>query len=197
MRYRSWHEARRTCDKFLPNSMLGPLEDVQDWEHFFDYQKKSNAMSKECEAGGRYLHWLGYRYTKMITKLLTNSVVTILFVVRSSEFEAPKYPSDFLYLGNTKPLSFNFFRPKQPNAKNGDQCLVSYLSLEPNVSVYDFACETKNWQWASCTACFLSNTFHDYSNIVTRGLCSRTKFDTLFEVKRISRLLVHLMTFRL
>ena len=115
-------------------------------------------------------------------------------MARSSEFEAPKNPSDFLYLGNTDPLSFNFFRPKQPNAKTGDQCLVSYLSLEPNASVYDFPCEAKNWQWASCTACFLPNTFDDYSNIVTRGLCSRTKFDTLFEVKRISRLIVSLIT---
>ena len=61
VQYLSWHEARRTCDKFQPNSMLGPLEDYQDWKHFYDYQKKSNAMLKECESGGRYLHWLGYR----------------------------------------------------------------------------------------------------------------------------------------
>ena len=102
------------------------------------------------------------------------------FLFRSSE--VPENPSDFLYLGEAEPLSFDFFRPKQPNSKIGDQCLVSYLSLQPNESVYDFSCETTNWQWASCTACFLPNIFQDYSNIVTRGLCSRTKFDTLFEV---------------
>ena len=62
MQYLSWHEAKRTCDKFLPNSMLGPLEDYQEWKNFYDYQKKSKAMLKECESGGRYLHWLGYRY---------------------------------------------------------------------------------------------------------------------------------------
>ena len=103
-----------------------------------------------------------------------------IFFFRS--LEVPKIPSDFLYLGENKPLSFDFFRPKQPNSKIGDQCLISYLSLEPNVSVYDFACDSKTWQWAACTACFLPNTFQDYSNIVARGLCSRTKFDTLFEV---------------
>ena len=103
-----------------------------------------------------------------------------IFFFRS--LEVPKNASDFLYLGETKPLSFDFFRPKQPNSKVGDQCLLSYLSLEPNASVYDFNCETTNWQWAACAACFLPNTFHDYSNIVARGLCSRSKFDTLYEV---------------
>ena len=107
-------------------------------------------------------------------------VLELFFFFRS--LELPKIPSDFLYLGENKPLSFDFFRPKQPNSKTGDQCLISYLSLEPNVSVYDFACDGKTWQWAACTACFLPNTFQDYSNIVARGLCSRTKFDTLFEV---------------
>ena len=62
VQYLSWHAARRACDKFLPNSMLGPLDEYQDWEHFYDFQKKSNAMLKECESGGRYLHWLGYRF---------------------------------------------------------------------------------------------------------------------------------------
>ena len=62
VQYLSWHAARRACDKFLPNSMLGPLDEYQDWEHFHNFQKKSNAMLKECESGGRYLHWLGYRY---------------------------------------------------------------------------------------------------------------------------------------
>ena len=105
----------------------------------------------------------------------------VLFFNRSGP-EVPKNASDFLYLGETKPLSFDFFRPKQPNAKTGDQCLISYLSLEPNASVYDFNCETSNWQWAACAACFLPSTFHDYSKIVARGLCSRSKFDNLYEV---------------
>ena len=106
----------------------------------------------------------------------------MLFVIRSDKVEVPQDSSDFSYLGEFEPLSFDAFRPKQPNAKRGDQCLVSYLSLEPNASIYDFDCDGLGWQWASCTACFLPNTFLEYTNLVARGLCSRTKFDTLFEV---------------
>ena len=107
----------------------------------------------------------------------------MFYFIRSDLVEVPKKPADFFYLGEFEPWSFEAFRPKQPNAKRGDQCLVSYLSLEPNASIYDFDCDGIGWQWASCTACFLPNTFLEYSNIVARGLCSRTLFDTIFEVK--------------
>lgn len=106
----------------------------------------------------------------------------LFYFIRSDIVEVPKKPADFLYLGEYEPWGFDAFRPKQPNAKRGDQCLVSYLSIEPNASIYDFDCEANGWQWASCTACFLPNTFLDYTNIVARGLCSRTLFDTIFEV---------------
>ena len=76
--YLSWFDAKRTCDKFvecnyynyydypllprfLANSMLGPFGDYDDWLDFFSQQKTSPAMLKECETGGRYLHWIGYR----------------------------------------------------------------------------------------------------------------------------------------
>ena len=48
---------------------------------------------------------------------------------------------------------------------------------------YDFDCEQTDWQWAMCTACFLPVTFTtENSYVIARGLCSRTKFDTQFEV---------------
>ena len=103
---------------------------------------------------------------------------------RSDAVEVPQDYNDFLYLGELEKLPFGAFRPKQPNTKVGDQCIISYLSLEPNASWYDFNCDLNSWQWASCTACFLPNTFSEYSSVVARGLCSRTKFDTTFEVQK-------------
>ena len=41
--------------------MLGPFEDYDDWLDFHTQQKTSPAMLRECETGGRYLHWIGYR----------------------------------------------------------------------------------------------------------------------------------------
>ena len=53
----------------------------------------------------------------------------------------------------------------------------------PRMFRYDFACEQTDWQWAMCTACFLPVTFTtENSYVIARGLCSRTKFDTQFEV---------------
>ena len=112
--------------------------------------------------------------------------------------DTPTSMSDFYYLNTTKQLNIEAWRPRQPNAKNPDQCLVTYLGLEPNASWcvlyfminqpsfifrYDFACEQTDWQWAMCTACFLPVTFTtENSYVIARGLCSRTKFDTQFEV---------------
>ena len=61
----------------------------------------------ECETGGRYLHWLGYR-TDVI----------------------PPSPEDFLHVSNGEALTVDAWRPKQPNAKSGEQCLAAYLGLE-------------------------------------------------------------------
>ena len=56
-------------------------------------------------------------------------------------FRSEKIPergkgSDFQYLGEYDPLLVEGWRPLQPNAKKGDQCLVSYLGLDPNASWY-------------------------------------------------------------
>ena len=59
----SWHEARRTCDKFLINSMAGPFMEFSDWADLHEELNQSPAMLSQCESGGRYLHWLGYRST--------------------------------------------------------------------------------------------------------------------------------------
>ena len=64
----SWFEAKRTCDKFLINSMAGPFQDFADWRDLYDKLNKSPAMLTECESGGRYLHWFGYRYSRGIKK---------------------------------------------------------------------------------------------------------------------------------
>ena len=47
---------------------------------------------------------------------------------------------------------------------------------------YDLACVQTNWQWAMCTGCWLPNSFHTFVEIKIRGLCSRTKFDTTFDI---------------
>ena len=46
--------------------------------------------------------------------------------------------SDFSYLGKYDPLLVEGWRPGQPNGNRGrgNQCLVSYLGLEPNASWY-------------------------------------------------------------
>ena len=44
--------------------------------------------------------------------------------------------SDFSYLGKSDPLLIEAWRPGQPNASRGYQCLFSYLGLEPNASSY-------------------------------------------------------------
>ena len=116
-------------------------------------------MKEECNQGGRYLQWIGYRSK-----------------------ERPIVGSDLSYLGMYEPLTIEGWRPRQPNAKNGDQCLISYLSLEPNASWYDFDCEQSSWEWGACTSCLLPNSFYKSTIVTARGLCARTNFDTEFEV---------------
>ena len=43
-------------------------------------------------------------------------------------------------------------------------------------------CIQTNWQWAMCTGCWLPNSFHHFVEIKIRGLCSRSNFDTIYEV---------------
>ena len=48
--------------------------------------------------------------------------------------DTPTSMDDFYYLNTTKQLNIEAWRPRQPNAKKPDQCLVTYLGLEPNAS---------------------------------------------------------------
>ena len=89
------------------------LKDFDDWLQFYNHLKPIPAMRDICNQGGRFLHWIGYR----------------------SE-ELPKIGEDFTYLGYNQSLTIDGWRPKQPNAKVGNQCLVSYLGLEPDASWY-------------------------------------------------------------
>ena len=73
-------------------------------------------MNRICDAGGRYLHWIGYR-----------------------SLETPTKGSDFKYLGHYQTLEVDGWRKGQPNAKHGtmqneEQRLVSYFGLEPSAS---------------------------------------------------------------
>ena len=84
------------------------MKDLEDWQDFYQLGKQNPVVLSECETGGRYLHWLGYRTDKM-----------------------PPKPEDFLHVSNNEALSVDAWRPKQPNAKNGgEQCLAAYLGLE-------------------------------------------------------------------
>ena len=60
--------------------------------------------------GGRKLHWLGYRDRDGVD-------------LSKSE--------DFLHVSNNQTLVIDAWRPKQPNSKKDDQCIVAYLGLEP------------------------------------------------------------------
>ena len=46
----------------------------------------------------------------------------------------PNSSRDFLHILTNESLTVDGWRPKQPNAKKGDQCLCSYLGLAPNAS---------------------------------------------------------------
>ena len=72
-------------------------------------------MKEHCDNGGRFLHWIGYR---------------------SENIPERGKGSDFLYLGKYDPLMVEAWRPNNPNSKNPNQCLTSYLGLEPNASWY-------------------------------------------------------------
>ena len=79
----SWHEARRTCDKFLINSMAGPFSEFSDWAELHEQLNQSPAMLAQCESGGRYLHWLGYRSDLSSS---TTSLILLLQVGAETKF---------------------------------------------------------------------------------------------------------------
>ena len=54
----------------------------------------------------------------------------------SRTVNTPEKGDDFLYLGKFDPLLVEAWRPNQPNSRVGNQCLTSYLGLDPNVSWY-------------------------------------------------------------
>ena len=85
-------------------------------------------MRQQCDTGGRFLHWIGYRYTLLVINL------PITDYLRSSNAPKKGKGSDFSYLGKFDPLLVDAWRPNNPNSKTGNQCLVSYLGLEPNAS---------------------------------------------------------------
>ena len=128
----SWYEARRTCDKFLINSMAGPFTEFSDWAELHGELNQSPAMLSQCESGGRYLHWLGYRSGHYQFLLHYHQPHSSLLSSRSEL--KPNSSEDFLHILGNESLTVNGWRPKQPNARQGDQCLCSYLGLEPNAS---------------------------------------------------------------
>ena len=83
------------------------MQDLEDWNDFYTIGNLNPVVLSQCETGGRYLHWLGYKADV-----------------------APPKPEDFLHVADNEALAVNAWRPKQPNAKTGDQCLAAYLGLE-------------------------------------------------------------------
>ena len=138
--------------------MVGNFRSFEDWRHFYDYETVLPAMKKECESGGRYTHWLGYRSRQV-----------------------PDSGGDFLSLDGF-PLDLDLWKKGQPNAKSGDQCLVSYMSRSLNDSWYDFNCVQTSWSWAMCSACILPHSLFNQTVLTLRGLCSRTSFDISYQV---------------
>ena len=64
-------------------------------------------------------------------------------------------------------------------------CLFYLFIVPHSVNIfarYDFACVQTNWQWAMCTGCWLPHSFNHFIEIKIRGLCSRSKFDSIYEV---------------
>ena len=57
-----------------------------------------------------------------------------IWLCQSGSFITLFQPEDFLHPSNNESVAINAWRPKQPNAKSDDQCLVAYLGLEPMVS---------------------------------------------------------------
>ena len=218
--YLSWFDAKRTCDKFvecnyynydypllprfLANSMLGPLEDYDDWLDFYTLQKDSPAMLRECETGGRYLHWIGYRWIEVHNVLvleITNNLLTFCFewwmigvklhLCQCPTFTTSIQPNNWTLKhgdrGNqTQRIQINVWSPTWDWSPMLLGVYCTSWSTNPVYTLifrYDFACEQTDWQWAMCTACFLPVTFTtENSYVIARGLCSRTKFDTQFEV---------------
>jgi hypothetical protein len=86
---------------------------MADWEDFHRIGNANPAVVEHCDTGGRRLHWLGYRDRNGVDLSL---------------------PEDFIHVSDNQSVAISAWRPKQPNAKSDDQCLVAYLGLAPPVS---------------------------------------------------------------
>ena len=76
-------------------------------------------------------------HSVFISFLLTYILFIIfhkIWLCQSGSFITLFQPEDFLHPSNNESVAINAWRPKQPNAKSDDQCLVAYLGLEPMVS---------------------------------------------------------------
>ena len=89
------------------------IEEMDDWVDFHRLGNDNPAVLQHCDMGGRRLHWLGYR---------------------DRDGQAASQVEDFLHVSDNQSVAINAWRPKQPNAKTDDQCLVAYLGLDPLVS---------------------------------------------------------------
>ena len=60
--------------------MAGPFSEFSDWAELHEQLNQSPAMLAQCESGGRYLHWLGYR-----SDLSSSTTSLILFLQVGAE----------------------------------------------------------------------------------------------------------------
>jgi hypothetical protein len=86
---------------------------MEDWVDFHRLGNANPAVVEHCDTGGRRLHWLGYR---------------------DRDGQAVSKVEDFLHVSDNQSVAVNAWRPKQPNSKKDNQCLVAYLGLDPLVS---------------------------------------------------------------
>ena len=122
--------------RFKSICIFESMQDYDDWLNFYDEVKKYPAMNEHCNNGGRYLHWIGYRWS-----LINGQHKWFDLSLRSEKIPERSKGSDFQYLGKYEPLLVKAWRPLQPNGKRPDQCLSAYLGLEPNASWYELIFE--------------------------------------------------------
>ncbi|XP_023325055.1 uncharacterized protein LOC111698837 [Eurytemora carolleeae] len=158
--FKNFEDANEACDKYKLNSMAAEFKSLEEFRKYQDEGTSNPAVLSECWTGGRLLHWLPYSADAK-NKSLTQE--------------------DFSHVHSKEPLAVMAWRPNQPNGKNL-QCVKAYLSLQYDVSWYDFPCFNQNLQWASCTACKIPQTFESSIAITLKGLCEYTKFDTSYQV---------------
>ena len=86
--------------------------------------------------------------------------------------DTPTSMDDFYYLNTTKQLNIEAWRPRQPNAKKPDQCLVTYLGLEPNASWSVISILLPQWNNLKYTSVYAGTTLIA-SRRTGSGQCAR------------------------